>query len=81
MIAAGSAPLGEDLLLLVDFKWLMVGIGWWVDLTRWRGDGAYAHQCLERAMESNSAVLRACACDVLARCLPVGGVTAFSCRP
>lgn len=57
----------EDLLLLVDFKWLMAGIGWWVDLTRWRRDEDYAHDCLARALESDNALLRERARHVLER--------------
>ncbi len=43
---------------LVDFKWLMAGIGWWVDLSRLRRDRDYIDMCLERALKSDSALLR-----------------------
>jgi hypothetical protein len=65
--AAGSTLRGDDLLLLVDFKWLMTGTGWRVDLTRWRRDECYAHECLARALGSDIDVLRERARDVLDR--------------
>lgn len=53
------ALAGDDALLkLVDFKWLMAGVGWRVDLTRLQHDSAYTRQCLERALKSESALLR-----------------------
>jgi hypothetical protein len=52
---------GNDTFLhLVDFKWLMAGLGWWVNLTRLERDGAYADECLQRALKSDSKVLREC---------------------
>jgi hypothetical protein len=47
----------EHTLLLVDFKWLMAGMGWWVDLDRWRRDECYARQCLANALTCNNASL------------------------
>ena len=43
---------------LVDFKWLMAGVGWWVDLSRLQSDGAYVEECLQRALGTDSALLR-----------------------
>jgi len=43
---------------LVDFKWLMAGVGWWVNLTRLQRDKAYADECLLRALSSGSQLLR-----------------------
>ena len=43
---------------LVDFKWLMAGVGWWVNLTRLQCDRAYANECLQRALRSDSELLR-----------------------
>jgi hypothetical protein len=43
---------------LVAFKWLMAGIGWWVDLTRLQSDRAYINECLQRALKSDSDLLR-----------------------
>ena len=43
---------------LVDFKWLMAGAGWWVNLSRLQRDRAYADECLQRALKSDSELLR-----------------------
>ncbi|CAN7780101.1 hypothetical protein LJR084_008144 [Variovorax sp. LjRoot84] len=48
----------EGMLPLVDFKWLMAGVGWWIDVPRMRSDAVYAGQCIERALESGSQILR-----------------------
>jgi hypothetical protein len=57
----------EDMLLLVDFKWLMAGLGWWIDLGRWRRDPGYASECLARGCDSSHAPLQRCARQLLAR--------------
>jgi hypothetical protein len=51
----------EILLLNVDFKWLMAGLGWWIDTTRLHTDMTYAKGCLDTAMHSDSVALRNCA--------------------
>ncbi|NDZ17738.1 hypothetical protein C7T35_32000 [Variovorax sp. WS11] len=52
-------PEGSDRLLkLVDFKWLMAGMGWWVDLSRLQRDTIYADECLQCALMSDSELLR-----------------------
>ncbi len=52
---------GNDTFLhLVDFKWLMAGVGWWVNLTRLQRDGAYADECLQYALKSDSKAVREC---------------------
>ena len=43
---------------MVDFKWLMAGLGWRVDLTRMRRDAAYLGECAQRGLASESALLR-----------------------
>jgi hypothetical protein len=49
----------DDILLdLVDFKWLMAGVGWWVNLSRLQSDRAYIDECLQRALRSDSELLR-----------------------
>ena len=48
----------DAFLNLVDFKWLMAGVGWWVNLTRLQLDRAYCDECLQRALESGSELLR-----------------------
>ena len=50
---------GYDAFLnLVDFKWLMACAGWRVDLSRLQSDGAYIDECLQRALQSDSELLR-----------------------
>lgn len=61
---AGASP--NDLLLEVDFKWLMAGQGRDVDPERLMHDPAYASSCLEFALHSPCAPLRACASRLLA---------------
>ena len=50
-----------DLLIEVDFKWLMAGQGNWVDPVRLRADPLYAQHCLQAAIHSPCAALRRCA--------------------
>ena len=49
---------GDAFLNLVDFKWLMAGVGWWVDLSRLQSDRSYIDECLQRALKSDSELLR-----------------------
>jgi hypothetical protein len=53
-----KAEGSNRLLNLVDFKWLMAGMGWWVDLSRLQCDKAYIDDFLERALSSDSELLR-----------------------
>ena len=54
-----KGPEGNDAFLnLVDFKWLMAGVGWWVNLSRLQSDRAYIDECLQRALRSDSELLR-----------------------
>jgi hypothetical protein len=48
----------DGLLTMVDFKWLMAGLGWRVDLTRMGRDARYLHECAQRGLASESALLR-----------------------
>jgi hypothetical protein len=48
----------DGLLTMVDFKWLMAGLGWRVDLTRMRRDAAYLGECAQRGLASGSTLLR-----------------------
>jgi hypothetical protein len=64
--SAGTAAR-DEMLLLVDFKWLMAGLGWWIDLNRWRRDPGYARDCIARGCRSSLAPLRRCARQLLAR--------------
>lgn len=43
---------------LVAFKWLMAGVGWWVDLPRLQSDMTYMDICLQRALRSDSQLLQ-----------------------
>jgi hypothetical protein len=66
MHALSDALPRDQTLLLVDFKWLMAGMGWWVDRARWRSDRSYARQCLANAMASDNACLRMRALEIVA---------------
>ena len=55
----------DGLLTMVDFKWLMAGLGWRVDLTRMRRDAAYLGACAQRGLASESALLRERSVDLL----------------
>jgi hypothetical protein len=48
----------DQFLDLVDFKWLMAGLGWRVDLSRFQRDISYAGQCALRGLSTDSAVLQ-----------------------
>ena len=52
---------------LVDFRWLMAGLGRRVDLTRLRRDAAYANECVERGMASGSQLVRQRSVELLPR--------------
>lgn len=52
-------------LKLVDFKWLMAGVGWWVDLSRLQRDRDYVDECRQRALRSDSELLRKRSFDLL----------------
>jgi hypothetical protein len=48
----------DAFLNLVDFKWLMAGVGWWVNLSRLQRDRNYIDECLQHALRSDSELLR-----------------------
>jgi hypothetical protein len=50
-----------DMLTEVDFKWLMAGIGIWVDPTQLHLDPGYAKAKLQNALQSRCEALRHCA--------------------
>ena len=54
------------LLAEVEFKWLMAGHGWWIDVARFERDPTYANELLQVAMASPSQALRDCANELLA---------------
>lgn len=62
-----SAPQSDGRQLLleeVDFKWLMAGLGWWIDMPRFHRDSSYATRFMELAMASDSMALRDCAASL-----------------
>ena len=68
MNAHPVTPDSDDhLLALVDFKWLMVGLGWRIDLTRLRRDAAYLGECARLGLSSELPLLRQRSADLLSR--------------
>lgn len=65
MEALPARDSSEAFLNLVDFKWLMAGMGWWVDLSRLQRDRAYSDECLQRALSSGSEFLRGHSMELL----------------
>ncbi|MDD2926986.1 hypothetical protein [Rhodoferax sp.] len=60
----GAAPLPDDRLVMleeVDFKWLMAGLGWWIDTDRLHNDRSYAIHLLDLVESTGSDVLKGCA--------------------
>ena len=53
-----------DMLIEVDFKWLMAGQGCWIDPDKLRSDPLYARACLESALGSDCEPLRHCAASL-----------------
>jgi hypothetical protein len=52
----------RDLLLEeVNFKWLLAGLGWWIDMARFRSEASYATRFLDLANTSDCIALRASA--------------------
>ena len=62
----GTLAHDERLLDLVDFKWLMAGLGWRVDLSRIRQDMTYAGECVLRGLSSELPLLRQRSQELLA---------------
>src|SRR6202008_4291621 len=66
---SGQASVGSHTFLdLVDFKWLMAGRGWWVDLSRLQRDVTYAGECLQRGLSSGSELLRQRSVELMPLC-------------
>ena len=62
----------DDVLLdMVDFTWLRAGGGWWVNLLRPQSDSTCIDDCLQRALRSDSELLRERSIELLglAACL------------
>jgi hypothetical protein len=50
-----------DMLTEVDFKWLMAGMGMWVDPQQLHHDPGYAHDSVQRALLTPCEPLHRCA--------------------
>jgi hypothetical protein len=57
----------EDTLSLVDFKWLMAGQGYWLDVPRWGRDADYAHRFTALALACGNVAVRAAARRLMLR--------------
>lgn len=53
-----ASALNKQLVHLVEFKWLMAGMGWWIDLPRFERDPCYANVCIERGLSAGSKSMR-----------------------
>jgi hypothetical protein len=56
-----------QLLEEVNFKWLLAGMGWWIDMARFHNDLPYARHFLALAEASDSPALRDCAASLKSR--------------
>ena len=71
----GAAPgpavdMRAALIAEVDFKWLMAGHGWDIDMARLGVDPVYAAKLVDWAMRSDSPALRESAAKLLAQVAP-----------
>jgi hypothetical protein len=62
---ANAPDADDELARLADFKWLMAPHGLWIDLPRIIRDRIYARQCLDRARQTPSELVRRLADRVL----------------
>jgi hypothetical protein len=65
--ANASVPEADERLLLleeVNFKWLLAGMGLWIDMVRFHNDPVYAARFLALAEASDSPALRQCAASL-----------------
>jgi len=72
-----NSPLRNDGVALIDardllleevhFKWLMAGLGCWIDMARFRSDSSYATRYLKLAASAQCQSLRKCATVLLAK--------------
>lgn len=62
-IGNAASVSDERRLLLeeVNFKWLLAGLGYWIDMSRFHSDSSYASRFMELAEASDSVALRECA--------------------
>lgn len=62
-----SVPQADERVLLleeVNFKWLLAGMGLWIDMVRFHNDPVYAARFLALAEASDSPALRQCAASL-----------------
>ena len=61
--ASLASQADQRVLLLeeVNFKWLLAGMGLWIDMSRFHNDPDYAARLLMLAEASDSVALRKCA--------------------
>lgn len=62
-----SVPQADERVLLleeVNFKWLLAGMGLWIDMVRFHDDPVYAARFLALAEASDSPALRKCAASL-----------------
>lgn len=62
-----SVPQADERVLLleeVNFKWLLGGMGLWIDMVRFHNDPVYAARFLALAEASDSPALRKCAASL-----------------
>ena len=80
--AALSPPpaAAPGLLDLVDFKWLMAGLGHCIDLDRLQDDRAYLRDCLALAAGSDTSTLRQAAQRLATGLLGGGGPAPIQCE-
>ena len=57
----------DAMLLLVDFKWLMAGQGYWLDVARWGCDTEYRRHLVAAALRSENATVRSAALRLTAQ--------------
>lgn len=65
--ADSSAPQADERVLLleeVNFKWLLAGMGLWIDMGRFHSEPSYAARFLALAEASDSPALRKCAASL-----------------
>jgi len=76
-----QSPDRDDVFLnLVGFKWLMLGLGWRVELSRFWHDAAYASECVRRGLSSDCGPLRRRSAELLPF-LPSSGMQCSAAMP
>jgi hypothetical protein len=63
----GAADADDRLLAMVDFKWLMAGLGWRIDLSRLCRDADYLGDCARLGLATDSPWLRRRSAELLQR--------------